>query len=129
MDKIQELFVILENRPKATAEVCRILKKKRIAIYAIGVFMDTARLYVSHPEKAEEVLKEYGYPVDSREVLRVNLPNRQGALMELTMKLGNAGINIEYLYGAMTEKQKRGTIIMEVDQPDLAIEIFKNHQF
>lgn len=126
MEKIQELFIIMENRPGVTGEICRILKKKRISIYAIGIFLDMGRMYVSHPDKAVAALREHGYAVDIREVLRVSLPNRQGALMDFTMKLGNAGINIEYLYGALEEKQKRGTIILEVDKPDLAIDIFRS---
>lgn len=126
MDKIQELFVVLEDKPGRLGALCRILKKKRISIYAIGVFTDTARLYVSDPVNAQVALKEHGYAVEVAEVLRVILPNRQGAMMELTMKLGNAGININYLYGALESKQKKGTIILEVDRPDLALDIFSS---
>ncbi len=129
MERIQELFVVLDNQPRAAGELFRVLKKKRISIYAVGLFLDTARLYVSDPENALEVLKEHGYAVDTRQVLRVILPNRRGALMDLTMKLGNAGINIEYLYGALEEKQKKGIVVLEVDKPDLALDLFRNHQF
>ena len=107
----------------------RILKKKRISIIAIGLFIDTARLLVSHPEKALEAIQQNNYQAELREVLRVQLPNRQGALMDLTHKLANAKINIKYLYGTMEEKQKRGVIILEVDNPNLALELFKNHRF
>lgn len=129
MKKITEIFVVLENRPGTTGEMCRILKKKRIAIYAIGVFLDTARLYVTRPELAAEALRDHGYEVELREVIRVDLPNRIGAMMEMTMKLGNAGINIEYFYGTTGEKQKKGVIVLEVDKPDLALDIFHNHKF
>ena len=129
MEKITELYVIIENSPNAAGNLFRLLKKKRIAIYAVGIFQDTARLYVSDPGKTMSVLQEMNYIVEEREVLAVGLPNRTGALMELTMKLGNARINIGYLYGALEPKQKRGTIILEVDKPDLALELFRNHAF
>jgi len=129
MEKINELYVVVENRPNTAGELFRILKKKKISIYAVGIFQDTARLYVSDPEKAVEALQENNYVVEEREVLQVLLPNRQGALLELTVKLGNAGINIEYLYGALEPNQGNGIVIFEVDQPDLAIEIFRNHKF
>lgn len=129
MDKIQELFVVLDDKPGALGVLCRILKKKRISIHAIGLFGDTARLYVSHPDKANDVLVENGYAVETCDVLRVVLPNKQGALMDLAMKLGNAGVNITYMYGALEKKQRRGSIILEVDKPDLALGIFKNHRF
>ncbi len=129
MDLIQEVFVVLENRPGAIGELSRILKKKNISVYAIGVFQDTARFYLSDSEKAKAAFKENGYEVDAVDVLRVILPNRKGALMELSMKLGNAGINIEHLYGAMEKQQKKGTVILAVDKTQLAIDIFESHKF
>ena len=129
MEKIKELYVVIENRPKATGEMLRILKKKDISIYGVGIFQDNARLYVSDPKQACQALQENNYDVEEREVLQVLLPNRPGTLMELTTKLGNAGININYLYGALEPKQPNGTIILEVDNPALTLDIFKNHKF
>jgi hypothetical protein len=129
MEKIKELYVVIENRPKATGEMLRILKKKNISIFGVGIFEDTARLYVSDSKQAYQVLHENNYVVEEREVLRVLMPNHPGALMELTTKLGNAGININYLYGALEPKQASGTIILEVDNPALALDIFKSHKF
>ncbi len=129
MEKISEIFVVLENKPGASGEMFRILKKKNIGVYATAMFIDFARLHVTNPEKAFEALQQNGYQVEMRDALRVILPNRQGVLMELTQKLGNAGINIDYLYCALQEKQKRGIVILEVDQPELALKIFYTHQF
>jgi hypothetical protein len=129
MKKISELFVVIENRPNAAGDLFRLLKKKDLSVYGIGIFQDTARLYISDSQKALEVLQENNYVVEEREVLQVILPNRQGALMDLTMKIGNAGINIHYLYGALEPKQKKGVIVLEVDNTDLAFEIFRNHKF
>jgi len=126
MDTILELFVLLDDKPGSISELTRLLKKKRISIFAIGLFIDTARLYVSHPEKALEAIQDNNYQAELREVLRVQLTNRQGALMELTQKMANADINIKYMYGTMEENQKRGVIILEVDNTDLAMDIFKN---
>jgi len=126
MQKIKELYVVIENRPNSAGELFRVLKKKKISIYGVGIFLDTARLYVSDSREALSVLQDHNYVVEEREVFAVELPNRQGALMELTMKLGNAKINIEYLYGAVEPKQKKGLIILEVDKPELALQIFQN---
>lgn len=129
MEKISEVFVILEDKPGTISELTRVIKKKGISIYAIGLFIDTARIHVSDAEKALYAIQEVGYPAEIREVLRIDLPNRQGALMELTQKIANAGINIHYLYGTMAEDQKSGIIILEVDQPQLTLDIFRNHKF
>ncbi len=129
MEIIKEVYVVLENKPGTAGQLTRILKKYKIAIYAIAMFFDFARMYVSDAEKTAKVLATHGYQVETREVLRMKLPNRIGALMEVAQKLGNAGINIDYLYGAMQEKQKNGIVILEVDQPELAIKLFKTHRF
>lgn len=129
MEKTHQIFVLLENKPGTAFELCRILKKKKISIFAIAMFVDSARLHVSNSDVAMETLQEHGYYCEIREVLQEVLPNKQGAMMQLTQKLGNAGININYLYGTIEEKQQHGTLILEVDQPELALSIFKNHKY
>ncbi len=129
MRKTSQVFVVLENQPGSASKMCRILQKKKISIYGIAMFIDSARLHVNAPQKALEALQENGYTAEIREVLVVRLPNRQGALFELTNKLANAGINIEYLFGTIEEKQRHGSIILEVDDPELALSIFRNHSF
>jgi len=126
MQKITELFVVIENRPNVAGELFRVLKKKNISVFGVGLFLDTARLYVSDPPEALKILQEHNYIVEEREVLAIDLPNHQGALMEMTMKLGNAKINIEYLYGALEPRQKKGIVILEVDQPELALKLFQD---
>jgi hypothetical protein len=129
MEKITEIFVLLEDKPGTIYELTRIFKKKRINIIAIGLFIDTARLFVDVPDKAISAIKEQGYPCEAREVLSVLLPNQPGVLMDLTQKLGNAGVNINYLYGTMENSQKSGRIILEVDNMELALDLFRNHKF
>lgn len=129
MDTILELFVILEDKPGSISELTRILKKQNISIYAIGLFIDSARLFVSHPDKALQAIQKNNYQAELREVLRIHLPNKKGALMDLTQKLANAEINIKYMYGTMEETQKQGIIILEVDNQKLALELFRNHKF
>jgi hypothetical protein len=129
MKKISEIFVVLDDRPGTIADLTRVLKKKNISIYGIGLFIDTARLHVSDPDAAMEAIQENGYPVELRDVLRIDLPNKPGKLMEITNKLANAGININHLYGAISEKEKQGIIIMEVDNIQLAMDIFENSEF
>jgi len=128
MQKISELYVLLENKPGTVGELARILKKKGISIYAIGLFIDTARLNVSDPPLALQAIQEKGYQVELRDVLHAEVPNEPGVLMELTQKLGNAGININHLYGAMGKNQKQGIVIIDVDNIQLALDIFKNHE-
>jgi hypothetical protein len=129
MQKISELYVILEDAPGTVGELLRVLKKKKISIYAVGLFIDTARLHVSDPLKGLEVIQEYGYVVELRDVIRVELSNKLGVLYEIAQKVANAGININNLYGAVGKKDSEGIVIMETDNIPLTLDIFKNDKF
>jgi len=129
MQKILELYVILEDVPGTVSELLRMLKKKKISIYAVGLFIDTARLHVSDPQKGLEVIQEHGYVVELRDVIKIKASNKPGTLYEIAQKVANAGININNLYGAVTEKQSDGILIMETDNIPLTLDIFKNDKF
>ena len=60
-----------------------------------------------------------------REVIRLDLENRPGALAEITTKLGNKGINIEYCYGTLTRKANNVSIILDVSDIDRALRILE----
>ena len=129
MQKISELYVILEDAPGTISELLRVLKKNKMSIYAVGLFIDTARLHVSNPKKGLEVIQEHGYVVELRDVIRVELTNKPGMLYEIVHKVANAGINIKNLYGAVGEKESIGVVIMETDNIPLTLDIFQNDKF
>jgi len=125
MERITEIFVILENRPATLGELCSHLAENRINIEAIGVFQDTAKLYVKNVNKAMKVLDKLDYTTELREVLKVDLENSLGALAEVATKLGNKGINIEYCYGALSKKGNTTAVIMDVSDVDRALKVLK----
>jgi hypothetical protein len=125
MERITEIFVVLENRPATLGELCSHLAENRINIEAIGVFQDTAKLYVKNVNKAIKVLDKLDYTTEMREVLKVDLENRPGALAEVATKLGNKGINIEYCYGALSKKGNATAVIMDVSDVDRALKVLK----
>ncbi len=125
MEKITEIFVVLENHPSTLGELCSHLSEHRINIEAIGVFQDTAKLYVKNVNKAVKVLDKLDYTTEQRNVLKVDLENRPGALADVASKLGNKGINIEYCYGALSKKGNTTAVILDVSDIDRALEILK----
>lgn len=125
MEKITEIFVVLENRPSTLGEFCSHLAENKINIEAIGVFQDTAKVYVKNVNKAMKVLDKLDYTTEVRDVLRVDLENRPGALAEVASKLGNKGINIEYCYGTLSKKGNMTAVILDVSDIDRALEILK----
>lgn len=125
MEKISEIFVVLENRPFTLGELCSHLAENKINIEAIGVFQDTAKLYVKNVNKAMKILSKADYTTELRDVLKVELENRPGALADVASKLGNKGINIEYCYGTISKKAGATSVILDVSDPDRAMKILK----
>jgi hypothetical protein len=125
MKRITEIFVVLENRPSTLGELCSHLAEHKINIEAIGVFQDTAKLYVKNANKAMKVLDKLDYTTEVRDVLKVELENRPGALAEVASELGNKGVNIEYCYGALSKKGDATAVILDVSDLDKALKILK----
>ena len=122
-ERITELYVILENKPSVLGDLCSFLAENEINIDAIGVFHDTAKLYVQNLNKAVKLLGKLNYIVELRDVLRVDLEYRPGALSEVTTKLGDEGINIEYCFGTLSRKGNLISVIMDVSNIDRAIQV------
>jgi hypothetical protein len=125
MEKITEIFVVLENRPSTLGELCSYLAENKVNIEAIGVFQDAAKLYVKNANKAMKILSKADYTTDLRDVLKVELENRPGALAEVATKLGNKGVNIEYCYGTIAKKAGSTVVILDVSDIDRAMKILK----
>jgi len=125
MERTSELFVVLENRPSTLGEMCSHLAENGINIEGVGVFQDTAKLYVKNINKAMKILSKLNYTTEMRDVLRVELENRHGALAEVTSKLGNKGINIEYCYATISKKRDTAAVILDVSDIDKALKILK----
>jgi hypothetical protein len=123
MERITEIFVILENKPSMLGDLCSHLAENAINIEAIGVFQDTAKIYVKNLNKAVKLFQKLNYTIELRDVLLVDLENKPGALAELTSKLGDEGINIEYCYGTLSRKGSAVSIILDVSNIDKAIDI------
>lgn len=125
MERITEIFVVLENRPSTLGELCSHLAENKINIDAIGVFQDTAKLYVKNVNKAMKILAKLNYVADLRDVLKVDLENRPGALAEVASKIGNKGINIEYCYGTLSKKGDAASVILDVSDVEKAMKLLK----
>ncbi len=125
MERISEIFVVLENKPGTLGELCGHLAENSVNIEAIGVFQDTAKLYVKNLNKAVKVLTRLEYETEVRDVLLIELENRPGALADVTSKLGNKGINVEYCYATMTKKGNKASVILDVNDIERALKILK----
>ncbi|MBI4548697.1 MAG: hypothetical protein HY707_11995 [Ignavibacteriae bacterium] len=114
MEKIKELFVVVENRAGALGELLGHLSKEKINIEAIGLFQDIAKLSVSDLDRAAKILTRAKYQVEIREVLRVDLDNKPGSFAFVASRLGSVGLNIDFCYGTVGKGQKSAAVIIDV---------------
>ena len=128
MERITEIFVLLDDKPSTLGNLCTYLSEEEINIESIGVFHDTAKIYVKNLNKAVKALskrEEYANH-ELRDVLLVDIENKPGALAELTTKLGDEGINIEYCYGTLSRKGDKVSVVLDVSNIDRAEQLLKS---
>jgi hypothetical protein len=126
IERITEIYVVLEDRPSQLGELCTYLAENEINIEAIGVFHETAKLYVKNLNKALKLLAKENYMTELRDVLFVELDNKPGALAEVTSKLGDEGINIEYCYATLHPSGDKTALILDVSKIDEAERLLKD---
>jgi hypothetical protein len=125
MERVTEIYVILENKPSVLGDLCGHLAENGINVESIAVFHDTAKILVSNLNKALKILGRLNYITEQRDVLRIDLENKPGALAEVATKLGDEGINIEYMYGTLSRKTDAVSVIMDVSNIERAVQILE----
>ena len=78
-------------------------------------------MVVDKPDEALQALRAADELVMEREVLLLELSNSPGALGEVTRRLAEAKINLEYAYCAAGPTVDRGLVVVRVDQTDQAL--------
>jgi hypothetical protein len=82
------------------------------------------RLIVDSTDKAVEVLGKEGYQVKLQDVIGLVLDNTPGVLHLVSRRLGDAGINIAYTYGAGFSDSEAALFIFRVSDIEKALELF-----
>ncbi len=82
------------------------------------------RLLVDQTEKAVELLTQKDYLFDTVQVIAIRLENRPGELAKITTKFGEAGININYVYGSVSAPDEKCLFVFCPEDIQLASQIF-----
>jgi hypothetical protein len=124
-----QFSIFMVNKPGILAGVLRELAVEKINIVAMTM-MDSAehgvmRLVGSSSQKIREVLSHLNMQFSETDVLCVNLPNKAGALADVTGKLAAAHINISYAYVTAGARGGRTTGILKVADMNKAMKILQ----
>jgi len=84
------------------------------------------RLIVDQPEKAMDLLKDKDYLFDSKEVVTIDITNKPGEFTKITKKLGQEQININYVYGSVSDSGGKCLFVFCPEDVTAAANIFKD---
>ncbi|MDX9785575.1 MAG: cell division protein ZapD [Desulfobacterales bacterium] len=82
------------------------------------------RLMVDRVDAATALLTAQDYQFDTLPVIALELDNRPGELAKFSAKLGNAGINIHYVYGSVSNTQGKCLFVFCPDNIEKAESYF-----
>ena len=105
-ERVQQLTLLLENRPGILADLCAHLCDRGVNVRAMMTLESTdtgaVRIVLDKPDEASEILSKDGVSHSTTECLAVRMPNYPGGLAEVARQLSLAGVNIDYIYGSST---------------------------
>ncbi len=116
---IKQISLFLENKPGHLASICQALQDAGINIVTLSL-ADThdfgiVRLIVDDADKAKAALSEAGFVVNVRDVLAVAVRDEPGGMKELLDIIGDAGVNIEYMYAFAQKLDNDAVIVLRLD--------------
>ncbi len=82
------------------------------------------RILTDKTEEALALLEKHDYLFDTVPVIAVKLENRPGELAKITNRFGEAGININYVYGSVSSPDEKCLFVFCPEDIQLATKIF-----
>ncbi len=102
MPTAREFAVSMDDRPGTLGKICRALADRNVNVLATQSFptggKSVARFVFDNPTTAKSVLDNERVTYTEAEVAQVKLAHRPGELARAAQRLGEASININYLY-------------------------------
>ena len=84
------------------------------------------RLIVDDPEKAMDLLTQNDYLFDSKEVVTIDITNKPGEFTKITKRFGQEKININYVYGSVSDSGSKCLFVFCPEDVKSAADIFKD---
>lgn len=127
MPKATEFTISHENRPGVLAEIAKALGDAKVNILSCLTTTSgtggTTHLMVDNVNKAKKALMEAAVSYTEADVLRVELPNKPGALAKFASKLADNNINITLGYQTSTKGSSKASMVLAVSDLDKAAKI------
>ena len=124
-----QFSIFMVNKPGVLAKVLTEFADAKINLVAMTM-MDSyehgvMRTVGASREKIRKLLEKLNLQYSETDVLSVNLPNKAGALADITQKLSEAHINIAYAYCTAGARGGRTTGILKVSDVKKAMKVLE----
>ena len=120
---VKQVTVFLTDKPGQLANAEAALADAGINIRALSSIPlasdhGIAHFVVDDAPAAEKALGPVGLAVRTTDVLLVEMPDRPRALLEVTQRLADAGVNIQYVYGSVAAPGAPAPAVFKVSDID-----------
>lgn len=130
---VKQISVFVENKPGKLAALATDLSKQNINLRAISIAeasdFGVVRIIVDDTFNAVTVLKAADYICSITEVLAVEVKDEPGMLANMIAALGDADINLEYMYTILGKKSNVAYMIIRVNDNEKAAKILADKGF
>ena len=122
------LAMTIQNARDSVKELYNLREKtgRRIALAESyrGILKDSSdysliRLLLDEPGEGEKALVKANLLMDKDQVLVFKLANQPGMLGKVAKKLGEANVNIDYIYGSAMEDGKESIFVAHIAEEDI----------
>ena len=115
---VKQLSIFVQNKSGKLAASLAALRDNGIDVRALTI-ADTPdfgilRLLVDDAAKAEQVLAENSFIVQTNDVVVVPVLDQKGGLAALLEPMAEAGVNIEYMYSLIARDAKEAYMVFRV---------------
>ena len=126
-ENVNILAMSIQNAKDSVKELYNMREKtgRRIALAESyrGILKDSSdysliRLLLDKPREAEKILTKANHLLDKDHVLVFKLVNQPGMLGKVAKKLGEANVNIDYIYGSAMEDAKESIFVVHIAESE-----------
>ena len=129
MPTAKEFILTMDDKPGTLGKICRALSERDVNIIAAQSFpvtgKSTTRFVFDDPTKARSVLDNQRATYTETDVAKVTLAHRPGELARAAQKLGDASININYLYCGAEPNSNAPLVIFGVAEVGKAVPLLE----
>jgi hypothetical protein len=130
---LKQITLFAENKPGRLTSAAKILSENGINIRAFTI-ADTGefgiiRLVVDDADAALQRLQRGGFTVSETKVLGLEMPDKPGALFEISSVLSTHGINVEYAYAYASATPGKAILILQASDLISAAELLTESGF